>query len=107
MAFSKKGTNATFNLLSNLSLKVLEVSFEYPTAVALELISLKLLLPSIVISNERDPVGFLSSLINISTSAKSWSLTYSKKEVNPENSITNKAPKIISPPDYIYKKGQK
>lgn len=33
--------------------------------------------------------------------------TYSKKEDNPENSITNKAPKIISPPDYIYKKGQK
>ena len=61
---------------------MLDVSLAYPTASVVLLISPYSLLPSIFISNERDPVGFLSSRINISTSAKSWSLTYSKNEVS-------------------------
>ena len=47
------------------------MSLAYPTASVVLLISPYSLLPSIFISNERDPVGFLSSRINISTSAKS------------------------------------
>ena len=64
-------TRITFNLLTNLSLKLLDVSFVYPTTVPVELIPSYLLLPSIFISNDLDPVGFLSSLMKISTSARS------------------------------------